>query len=120
MSYDIRFGVEVKDANGLIVEIGSPEYDQPTYNLADMFRKCTGWNYVQGEWYKVPDVLPLIEHGIHELQFSPSKYKKYNAPNGWGTVESALECLQSIVEELKRYQNGWYQEIPLEHLWIKW
>ena len=71
MSYDIRFGVEVKDANGLIAEIGCPEYDQPTYNLADMFRKCTGWNYVQGEWYKVPDVLPLIEHGIMSCNLAP-------------------------------------------------
>lgn len=120
MSYDIRYGVEVKDANGLIAEVGRPEHDTPTYNLSDMFRKCMDWDYEQGKWYRVTEVLPKILHGIQELQISPKKYKKYEPSNGWGSTRGALECLQSIVEGIADYQNGWEQDIPVEYLWIKW
>ena len=120
MSYDIRFGVEVKDADGLIAEIGSPEYDTPTYNLGVMFRKCTGWNYEQGKWYKVADVLPMIDHGLRELRFNRAKYKRYEAENGWGTIGDAISCLESILEGIEHYQDGWCQRIPIEHLRIKW
>ena len=67
MSYDIRIGVRVEGAPGCYAVIAEPEYSSPTYNIGDMFRACTGWNFEQGEWYKVSEVLPLIQHGISEL-----------------------------------------------------
>lgn len=120
MSYDIRLGVKVADTNDLIVAIGQPEYDSPTYNLRDMFVACMDWNYTQSEWYRVEEVLPKIERGIHELKFNAKEYKKYNPPNGWGNINSALECLESIVKCISEYSNGYYDEIPIKHLWIKW
>ena len=120
MSYDIRLGVKVADTDGLIVDIARPEYDTPTYNLRDMFVACMEWDYTQSEWYKVVDVLPKIERGIHELTFNAKKYRKYNPPNGWGNLEGALECLKSVLECIQHNTNGWENEIPIEHLWLKW
>ena len=121
MSYDIRFGVKVADADGLIAVVGEPEYDSPTYNLRDMFVACMDWNYKQGEWYKVTDVIPKIERGIHELRFNAKEYEKYNPENGWGDLSSALRCLENWLEEIYRYQSGWYwEDIPIEHLWFRW
>lgn len=120
MSYDIRFGVKVADADGMIAVVGRPEYDSPTYNLRDMFVACMDWNYKQGEWYKVTEVIPKIERGIHELKFNAKKYKKYNPENGWGDLQGALECLENWVTEISHYQDGWYEEIPIEHLWFRW
>lgn len=120
MSYDIRFGVKVADADGLIAVVGRPKYESPTYNLRDMFVACMGWNYTQGEWYKVTEVLPKIERGIHELKFNAGKYMKYNPKNGWGDLQGALKCLENWATEIAHYQDGWYEEIPIEHLWFRW
>ena len=122
MSYDIRFGVKVEGMNGYIAVIDEPEYDSPTYNLRDMFVACMDWDYTQGEWYNCADVFPKIRHGQEELTIHPKKYQKYNAPNGWGTVDSAKNCLDSVVQKIGEIVSGeWYwNEIPLEHLWMRW
>lgn len=123
MSYDIRIGVKVDGTENLYAVIDEPEYDSPTCNLGKMFRECTGWNYKQGEWYKVADVLPLIQHGIQELSYHPSAYKKYNAPNGWGTVESALEALKSMekcIRDNSKDASTTWNEIPLDAMYIRW
>ena len=120
MSYDIEFGVKVADADGLIAKIGEPEFSSPTYNIGTMLRKCMDWDFKQSKWYKVTDVLPNIERGLHEITFNEKAYRKYNASNGWGDTNSAKECLRSIVDEIEHYTDGWNQEIPLEHLWIRW
>ena len=123
MSYDLRIGVKVEGMDGYIATIDEPDCSSPTYNLRNMFVACMGWDYEQGQWYKVTEVLPMIQHGIDELKFYPSKYKKYNAPNGWGTVESALETLKSLEECIRdnsaEASNTW-NEIPLELMYMRW
>lgn len=122
MSYDIRFGVKVDGMNGYVAVIDEPEYSSPTYNLRNMFVACMDWDYTQGEWYNCAEVMPKIERGVHELRFKPSKYEKYNSQNGWGTVSSALKALESVLRKAKELTGGeWsWNEIPLEHLWIRW
>ena len=123
MSYDIRLGVKVAGAENLYAVIDEPELCSPTYNLGEMFHKCTGWDFEQGEWYKVTDVLPMIQHGINELSFHPKAYKKYNAPNGWGTVESALEALKSMekcIRDNSEDASTTWNEIPLDAMYIRW
>lgn len=115
MSYDIRLGVKVEGLDK-IVEIGEPELANPTYNLGQMFRACTGWDYEQGEYYKCSDVIEKIEHGIRELKTRPSAYKVLEPPNGWGTLDGAIRVLESMRACI--YERA--EEIPLEHLWIAW
>lgn len=122
MSYDIRFGVKVEGMDGYIAVIGEPEYSSPTYNLRDMFVACMDWDYMQGEWYKCQEVLPKIEQGLHKLKFNGGAYKKYNPKNGWGSVESAIEALESVLDEIEHLTSGnWtWNKIPLQHLWMCW
>lgn len=131
MSYDIRLAVRVEgalvneDGEPLYAVIGTPEYDSPTYNLGDMFRACTGWDFKQGKFYRVSEVLPLIEKGIHELRFNAKAYKKYEPDNGWGSIGGALEALESMLECIEKngpgncWNKGW-NEIPLDCLYIAW
>ena len=120
MSYDLRIGVKVQDTD-IIAVIDEPAIHSPTYNLGEMFRKCTGWDFKQSEWYKVSDVLPLIEHGIKELTINRKAYVQYDAPNGWGTVKSAILALTSLRDCIYENINGsTWQEIPAEHLWVCW
>lgn len=122
MSYDIRFGVKVEGMDGYIATIDKPEYSNPTYNLRDMFVACMGWDYEQGTWYNCEEVFPKIRHGQEELTLYSQKYRKYNAENGWGTVSSAKECLNSVVQKIGEIVSGdcSWNEIPLEHLWMRW
>ena len=122
MSYDIRFAVKVVGADSVYAVIGRPEHDSPTYNLREMFVSCMDWDYHQGEWYPMDQVFPKIERGIHELKFHQSKYLKYEPDNGWGTIGSALEALQSIYKwfDPGDWECGWDQEIPLECIYMRW
>lgn len=120
MSYDLRIGVKVADTD-IIAVIAEPELSSPTYNLGEMFRACMGWDYEQGEWYNVKEVLPFIKRGINELIYNRKEYEQYNPENGWGSVYSALECLESLEKCIHEQTNGWtWQDIPLEHLWLCW
>ena len=121
MSYDLRIGVKVENTD-IIAVIGEPELSSPTYNLGKMFRACTGWDFHQSEWYRVSEVLPLIEHGVNELSVNADAYKQYDAPNGWGTTTSALEALKSLrdcIYGIAAGDIGW-QQIPVEHLYVCW
>ena len=117
MSYDIRFGVKVAGAkDDVYAVIGHPEYDSPTYNNRDIFVRCLDWDYHQGDWYKLADVMPKIERGIRELKFNKDAYKELEPKNGWGTISSAVECLESMRDCIYRTA----EEIPIEHLWVRW
>lgn len=115
MSYDLRVAVKVEGCDEY-ANIAIPDYDDPTYNLSEMFGACMDWDYEQGVYYKCSEYIPKLEHGIAELKRSWKEYKKYESPNGWGTVEDALNALSS-----------WWQcimicaeEIPLECLYMRW
>ena len=125
MSYDIRFGVKVAGAQEeCYAVIGHPEYDNPTYNLRDIFVKSMGWDYHQGEWYKVSDILPKVQNGITELTLHSEKYKPLEPSNGWGTISSAIECLKSIVDYFGDNWNGlggsWNADIPIDCIYMCW
>lgn len=77
-----------------------------TYNLADMFDAACGVR--PSLWHLQPTsyVLALVKHGIDELEKNPQKYKKYEAPNGWGTIEGALNFLKMVRIDCERYIKG--------------
>ena len=124
MSYDIRYGVESRypDLSGdSMVVIGAPEYDSPTYNLREMFVACMDWDYKQGFWYPMAEVLPKIERGVRELTEHRERYLRYNPPNGWGSLDGALECLRNWHQELADPDFwGVTRDWPIEHLWWRW
>ena len=122
MSYDIRVGVKVAGLDDCYAVIAEPEYHSPTYNLGMMFRACTGWNFDQGEWYKASEVIPMIEHGIHELKFNRDRYESLNPKNGWGNIDSALKALESMLECIMQEMSGsWsWNKIPAEYLYVCW
>lgn len=124
MSYDIRFGVKVAGTDkDVFAIIGQPEYDSPTYNIREIFVRSMDWDYKQGEWYPMTEVMPKIERGIHELKMNACKYKQYEPSNGWGSCESALIALQSIYDFFNPHEMWnleFDEDIPLECIYMKW
>lgn len=125
MSYDIRIAVKVAGADeDMYAVIAEPELHSPTYNLGEMFRACTGWDYEQSEFYNVEEVYPKIERGIYELTYNEKEYERYNPENGWGSISSALKALQSMkqcIDEIEAPDcwSGW-NTIPKQYLYIAW
>ena len=124
MSYDIRFAIRVADHEDLYAVIGEPEVHSPTYNIGKLLRKCMDWDFHQGEWYRVKDIIPKINQGIFELKFHKAKYRYLEPENGWGSCESALNALKSIMSWLTDDWSGikgsWNADIPLECIYMTW
>ena len=125
MSYDIRWCVETVMPNNdgerfCVVRI--PEYDSPTYNYRKMFVACMDWDYKQGEYYPMAEVLPKLRHGLAQLVKHPEKYRQYEPENGWGTLNGAIKCIESWIDELTNEDN-WdsvCHHWPLNALWWRW
>lgn len=126
MSYDLRIAVKVEGAEkgNEYAIIAEPEFSDPTYNLGEMLRKCTGWDFDQGEFYKVSEVYGNIERGIINLREHEAEFEKYNSPNGWGTTVSALRTLESLKQCIDDIENpnswtGW-NTFPKSLLYVAW
>ena len=125
MSYDIRWCVETVCTNNdgkKFVVVHTPEYDSPTYNYRKMFVACMGWDYKQGEYYPMAEVLPKLRHGLAQLVKHPEKYRQYEPKNGWGTLNGASKCIESWIDELTNEDN-WDSVChywPLDALWWRW
>lgn len=114
MSYDLRIAVKVEGAEkgNEYAVIAEPEINNPTYNIGEMLRECTGWDFEQGEFYRVSDVYENIVRGIINLTEHEKEFEKYNSPNGWGTTVSALRALKSLKQCIDEIENpnawsGW-------------
>lgn len=114
MSYDCEFGVMLP--NGDIVHYGYPNLDNPTYNLRDIFCKAMDFEYKQGEWYPMKDMLPRFQRAMNELTFNEEAYKPLEHYNGWGTVQSAMICFANWIDETFEL----VENIPIEYLYWRW
>lgn len=115
MSYDIRVCVKVEGCDKYAV-VGWPSYDSPTYNLRKMFVACMGWEYHQGEHYPAVLAIEKVERGISELTNNRETYEQYNPSNGWGSIDSALQALESARECI--YECA--EDIPIGCLYFRW
>jgi hypothetical protein len=115
MSYDLRVCVKAEGCDVYPV-ISEPEYMNPTYNLGTMFRACMNWDFKQGEYYRCDYVMPKVEHGIEELKHNRKKYEQYNPSNGWGSIDSAIQDLESLRACI--YEEA--EDIPLNCLYMRW
>lgn len=113
MSYDVRIAVKVEGC-GQYIEIDKPPFDDPTYNLRDMFVACMDWDYEQGKYYRCSEVFPKIGTGLNKLYYED--FSKYDSPNGWGTTSIAKDFLNGLIKCILK--NA--EEIPMECLYMKW
>ena len=96
MSYDIDFRVKVEGVDKWI-------------SVGDCTANIT-WN--------VRKIIELaIEKGLNELQNNGLKYKKYESPNGWGTVGGTMYFFETILKEWKYFK---YEEPELAEFATFW
>ena len=119
MSYDISFKVKVEGIDRY-VEVGDCDANT-TWNVREMIVKSTGleWKNEDNNGL-VKDVMPFIYRGYAQLLKFPEIYKKYESPNGWGTVESTRDFFKTIIESWEAFCK-WENEdlIDVATFWIQ-
>lgn len=120
MSYDITYRVRCLENPDLWVDVGLIEANV-TYNVRDMIRASTGLEWKNEEDNGlVKDVIPYIANGYAELEKYPEKYKQYESPNGWGTIEGCKRffatCIKEWTDFCEDYTTRDFKDIV--HFWL--
>lgn len=121
MSYDISFKVKVEGLEDRYVTVGDC-CANITWNLRDMIVRSTDL-----EWKNeannglCKDVIPQIIEGFKELTMYPSKYKKYEAENGWGTIEGCQRFFIQIINDWNNFcEDSWTKDlVGATYFWIE-
>lgn len=121
MSYDISYRVRCYDNPDLWVDVGTDIEANTTWNLREMITTSTGLEWKNEEDNGlVKDVIPFIIHGLEELERYPEKYKKYESPNGWGTLQGCknffARCISEWTAFCEDYSTRDFKDIV--HFWI--
>ena len=121
MSYDISFKVKVEGLEDRYVEVGECDANI-TCNLRDMIVYSTDleWkNEVNNGLCK--DVIPYIIDGLSELNRYPQRYKKYEAENGWGTIEGCKRFFLDIINAWNAFCKDYYTRdlVDVTYFWIE-
>ena len=120
MSYDISFKVKVEGVDRF-VSVGNCEANT-TWNLREMIVKSTGLEWKNEENNGLcKDVIPHIAKGLAELINHPSKYKQYEAPNGWGTLDGCKGFFKRILTDWEDFCNGYETSdlVDVAYFWIE-
>lgn len=119
MSYDITFKVK---AEGVDVWVPVGEcYANITWNVREIIRLSTGLQWKnEANNGLCKDVIPCIDRGLSELYRYPEKYKQYEAPNGWGTVEGTERFFLQILKDWENFIHDYGEELAnIATFWIE-
>ena len=117
MSYDISFRVKVEGVDAW-VDVGGCDANI-TWNVRKIIELSTGipWKNCANNGF-VKDIIPSIEKGRLELMSYPNKYKPYESPNGWGTVEGTINFFERILKCWDDFIQDYEELADVVTFWI--
>ncbi len=117
MSYDIDFRVKGEGTDQWL-SVGECTANT-TWNVRKMIEVSTGLPWINCKNNGLcKDVIPAIEKGYFELTNYPEKYIQYEAPNGWGTVETTARFFERIIKEWKDFKRTEPELAEAATFWI--
>lgn len=120
MSYDIDFKVKVEGKDDYYVSVGDCNANI-TWNVREVIVKSTGLEWKNEENNGLcKDIVPRIAVGYAELVKYPEKYKQYESPNGWGTIEGCKNFFANIVNAWNSFCNDYSTKdlADVTYFWI--
>ena len=117
MSYDISFRVKVEGLDEY-VEVGCQSANI-TWNVGKIIRLSTGleWKNEANNGLCI-DVIPKIRKGLYELLENPQKFKPYESPNGYGTVEGTINFFEQVLREWYELQTDYETLVNVATFWV--
>jgi len=78
-----------------------------TYNLSEMYREAGIWDVIYDcEGKTSSDIKDAVRKGYDAMMKDPSRFRKYDSPNGWGIYDDTIEHLRKFVEALEKNPKG--------------
>ncbi len=114
MSYDIRlYRKGIKKHNK---KIYYDYYGNITYNVCQMLEVAFGENHLK-KWNDKPvsEFIEELKKGYKDMMLNPTKYKKYDSPNGWGTYETTFKAILNLYNYMIEYTK----DDGLENVYLK-
>ena len=88
---------------------GDAVYDtQFTYNFREMAEKAGIYEpcFNPDKYTKAGDMVRELTNAILKLNTDPSYFKKFNAPNGWGTYEQFIRIVRDYRDMCEKYPDA--------------
>ena len=117
MSYDISFRVKVEGRDKW-VDVGNCDANI-TWNVRKIIELSTGLPWInEANNGLCKDVIPYIKQGFEELEKHPEIYRKYEAKNGWGTVEETKHFFENIIDSWNSFKYEYDDLADIATFWI--
>lgn len=96
---------KMADMAGLYEALWRPHRLKPGYNIPESDNDAE-YYFEQQDITYAKDIIKIVERGLNKLKKSPSKYKKFNASNGWGTYDGLVKFTEGYLNALKEYPDA--------------
>lgn len=78
-----------------------------THNISGMWTEAGIKHVLYGyEPHTVGEVIDDLKAGLALMESDPERFKKFDAPNGWGTYPDAVDFLREVIEGFEPYPDA--------------
>ena len=64
------------------------------------------WRFEENDLKYASELIRPLKDGIAWMKDYPENFRKYDAPNGWGTYDDFLLWLERLLEACERYPKA--------------
>lgn len=117
MSYGVSIRLPVKGLEDRYVQVA--DLGNITWNVRELIKKSSGWE-IQNEDNNgaVLPWLSLIRNGYCQLTAHPEAYKRYESPNGWGTVGGTKRFYEDCIKNAEDWMRCNEDLLPVAVVWV--
>lgn len=81
-----------------------------THNLGKMAREAgvyyALWRPEEKGYVRAKEIVEILEKGLEDLKRRPRHFKKFDAPNGWGTYEHFVPFVEECLAACKKHPSA--------------
>jgi hypothetical protein len=78
-----------------------------THNLGGMWRAANVYDALyESAGKKASEIVDALQRGLADMIKRPEFYRRFDAPNGWGTYEHAVPWLREVLDMCERNPNA--------------
>jgi len=101
VSYDIDITVDHEDGYSSGFEVGNM-----TYNVSTMVKEACGVTFSWFDGMTCKQALPILYFCWRNLRRNPSHFRRFEAPNGWGTYEQFMPYMTRFYVMARLHPKG--------------
>jgi hypothetical protein len=81
-----------------------------THNLIKMAKEagiyfCL-WRPEELDMETASEIVPHLKHGLSIMKDQPSKFRKYDSPNGWGTYDDFVPWIEKYISACEKMPDA--------------